>query len=184
MITHTTNIRFGWPGSRANAPMRIALFSMLCFVGIALIVMSVKAHEGASGVIKQRMDAMKSMGDYAKTVGDMFKGKTTLDISTISAASEDFVLHGQLIPTQFPDTPESREGLMTEALPNIWDDWQQFTALAEQFTRDSRQLGVVAAKLQSSGTLDSGSTRNLRSVFFKTVKSCSDCHEHFRLERE
>jgi len=184
MNSQTTTIRFRGARRRLNTPMQIALFSMLCFIGFTLIVTSVKAHEGASGIIKQRMDAMKSMADYAKTVGDMFKGKTTLDISMISAASADFVRHGQVIPTQFPDTPESREGLITEALPIIWDDWQQFTALAERFTRDSRQLGVIAAKLQSSGTLDSTSTRTLRSVFFKSVKSCSDCHEHFRLERE
>lgn len=59
--------------------MRIALLSTLCFMGITLAATSAKAHEGAGGIIKQRMDAMKSIGHYAKTVGDMFKGKATFD---------------------------------------------------------------------------------------------------------
>lgn len=184
MGKHTTTIRFRWHGSQLNTLMRISLRSMLCFMSIALIVTSVKAHEGASGIVKQRMDAMKSMGDYAKSVGDMFKGKTTIDLGTIRDASEEFVRHGQMIPAQFPDTQESREGSKTEALPAIWDDWHQFTALAEKFTHDSRQLDAVAAELQSSDTLDNASTRKLRSAFFKAVKSCSGCHEQFRLERD
>lgn len=180
----TTTLRFKWRESGLTTLLRVALFSMLCFMGFALAVTSVKAHEGASGIIKQRMDAMKSMGDYAKTVGDMFKGKATFDLSVIRTASQAFIRHGQTIPAQFPDTPESRKGSMSEALPAIWDDWQQFTALAEQFTRDSRQLDSVIAKLQISDALDNASTRNVRAAFFKAVKNCSDCHELFRLERE
>ncbi len=180
----TSTFRLRWPECGLSTLIRIALCSMLCFIGVVLAVTSVKAHEGASGIIKQRMEAMKSMGDYAKLVGDMFKGKASFDLDTIRMASESFIRHGQTIPMQFPDTPESREGPMTEASPAIWDDWQQFTALAEQFIRDSRQLEAVAAMLQTSETLDDTSTRNVRSAFFKAVKSCSNCHENFRLEHE
>ena len=62
-----TTIRLRRPECGLSTLIRIALCSMLCFIGIALAVTSVKAHEGASGIIKQRMEAMKSMGDYAKT---------------------------------------------------------------------------------------------------------------------
>jgi len=184
MKKHTTIIRLKWPEYRLSELIRTTLCSMLCFISIALALTSVKAHEGASGIIKQRMETMKSMGDYAKTVGDMFKGKATFDLDTIRIASEEFIRHGQTIPMQFPDTPESREGSMTEALPAIWDDWQRFTSLAEKFTTDSRQLKALITTLQTSDMVDNAQTRNVRSAFFKAVKSCSDCHERFRLERE
>ena len=37
------------------------------------------SHSGASGVVKERMDAMTDMGDKSKLVADMFKGKTEFD---------------------------------------------------------------------------------------------------------
>ena len=40
---------------------------------------AVLAHSGATGVVKQRMDAMVDMGDKSKIVANMFKGKTEFD---------------------------------------------------------------------------------------------------------
>ena len=37
------------------------------------------SHSGASGVVKESMDAMTDMADKSKLVADMFKGKTEFD---------------------------------------------------------------------------------------------------------
>ena len=37
------------------------------------------SHSGATGVVKERMDAMTDRGDKSKLVADMFKGKTEFD---------------------------------------------------------------------------------------------------------
>lgn len=164
--------------------MRFVCFLTLYFLSCAVTIMSVNAHEGASGIIKERMDSMKSLGDHAKIVGDMFKGKTGFDLTKVRLASDSFIRYGQTIPAQFPDTHESRRGPMTEALPAIWDDWQRFTELAEKFTQDSRQLDALLAELQTSDVLGNSSIRSVRSAFYKAVKSCSDCHKRFRLDNE
>lgn len=66
------------------------------------------SHEGTSGIVKQRMMGMKEMGDHAKSVGDMFKGKQPVDVSAIRIAANSFVAHGLEIPELLPDTQDSR----------------------------------------------------------------------------
>jgi len=41
------------------------------------------AHSGAMGIVKERMDSMATLGDYAKAVGDMLKGKTAFEVSVV-----------------------------------------------------------------------------------------------------
>lgn len=152
-------------------------------IGFVTGIPEVTAHEGADGIIKLRMESMKSMGEYSKAVADMLKGKSDFDSKVFQDASDAFIRHGQDIPTQFPDTPESREDQISEASPDIWNDWQKFASFAEQFSEDSRRLESLVARLEPTDTLDSATTREVRAAFFKTVKSCSGCHKRFRVER-
>ena len=164
---------------RANRGALLAAVSAVC---ITLLAAPISAHDGATGIIKHRMESMKSLRDASKTVGNMFKGKTDYDVSTMRSAAETFIQHGEVMPDQFPDTTESREGHKTEALPVIWDNWDEFTALAEKFTKDSRAFDAIVAELQALPTLDKDSIRTARTAFFKAAKNCSGCHEQFRAE--
>ena len=161
---------------------QVALSAVACAICITLLATPMSAHDGATGIIKHRMDSMKSLKDASKTVGNMFKGKTDYDLSSMRSASETFIQHGEVMTDQFPDTQESREGHKTEALPAIWDNWDEFTALAEKFTQDSRAFDAIVAELQSLPTLDKDSIRTARTAFFKAAKNCSGCHEQFRAE--
>jgi len=153
----------------------------LCVVAIAG---QTRAHTGAMGIVKERMDGMSLLGDHAKTVGDMIKGKASFDLLAVEEAAQAFVNHGDQIPSLFPDTKDSRESVVTEALPAIWDNWDDFVALAEQFTKDSQTLLTMATDLSSSSESVDDQSRAVRTVFFKTAKSCLRCHKQFRLDKD
>ncbi len=142
------------------------------------------AHTGATGIVKERMEAMKTLGDHAKVVGNMLKAKTPFDLSAVEAASSAFIEHGEHIPMLFPDTKMSRTGSKTEALPAIWSNWEDFTALATKFTEDSRIFASVVSELNSGAQTASEQSRAVRVAFFKATKSCSGCHERFRLDKD
>lgn len=158
--------------------------SAALLLSVTVIAGQAIAHNGAMGIVMERMDGMSILGDHAKSVGDMLKGKTPFYLETVKEAGRDFVAHGDSIPSLFPDTEDSRESTATEALPVIWDNWDEFVALAEKFTADSQALLTVANDL-SDGTMSvDEQSRAVRTVFFKAAKNCSACHERFRLAQD
>ena len=92
--------------------------------------------------------------------------------------------HGERMPQMFPDTVASREGAKTEALPAIWDNWEDFTALASKFTQDSQTLVAVTNGLSTEPQSTGEQSRAVRAAFFRASKSCSGCHERFRLDQD
>lgn len=164
--------------TKNSVHLAVLLFGIVVIAGQAL------AHTGAMGIVKERMDGMSILGDHAKSVGDMLKGKASFDIVAVEEAAQAFVTHGEKIPSLFPDTEQSREGMATEALPAIWDNWDDFVALAEKFTNDSQALLTVASNLASGTQSVDDQSKAVRSPFFKTAKNCSACHERFRLDQD
>lgn len=141
------------------------------------------AHTGATGIVKERTEAMKTLGDQAKIVGNMLKAKTPFDLSAVEAASSAFTEHGEHITMLRPDTKMSRTSSKTEALPAIWSNWDDFTALATKFTEDSRIFASVVNELSTGAQITSEQSRAVRVAFFKATKSCSGCHERFRFDK-
>ncbi|MFT6304551.1 MAG: cytochrome c556 [Granulosicoccus sp.] len=157
--------------------------STAVLLGILIIAGQIMAHSGAMGIVKERMDGMSILGDHAKSVGNMLKGKTPFQIAVVQEAAQSFVTHGEQIPNLFPNTKESREGAETEALPVIWDNWENFTALATQFTEDSQKLLTLSGVLSTDSQSAEDQSRAVRAAFFRSSKSCSACHERFRLDQ-
>lgn len=150
--------------------MKIVSSSVVILTSILVGV--VYAHSGATGIVKERMDAMKDMGDQSKIVADMFKGKSAFDKNTLLSTTDSFIKHGGEMAELFPDTTESRQGAMTEALPKIWEEWDEFSEKVSEFEELSRTLKSTAESTDDVG--------ELRKAFFKTTKSCSGCHKRFR----
>ncbi len=87
------------------------------------------AHSGATGVMKERMDAMSEMGDAMKTLTPMMRGQTAYDPAAVRAAAETMIAHAGSSMTEL--FPEGSNGKPSEALDTIWEDWDEFAALAE-----------------------------------------------------
>lgn len=139
---------------------------------IVLVASSVLAHTGATGIVKERMEAMSDMGDKAKIVSDMFKGKTNFKIASVVEAADAFVVHGSSMKDLFPDTKPSRTGKTTRALSAIWEDWNGFTSQVVEFESNSEKL----LKLSQ----DTTDVDVLKKAFTTAAKNCSGCHKQFR----
>ena len=159
---------------RENQIMKIITASL--FVFSALTAGIVYSHSGATGVVKERMDAMADMGDKSKLVADMFKGKVEFDRNALVDAANAFALHGTRMAEQFPDTEESRTGSKTEALPRIWEEWDDFSKKVVEFVELSESLKDIVSTTEDE--------RQLKKAFFQTTKSCSGCHKRFRKPKE
>ena len=75
------------------------------------------AHEGASGVVKERMDGMKAIGQQVKIMVPMMKGTLPYDPAKVAQSAEIIERHaGENFTSLFP---EGSDGKPSEAHPTI-----------------------------------------------------------------
>lgn len=128
------------------------------------------AHEGAHGIVKQRMDEMKSMGRGLKLVGDMLRGKKPFDAAKARMEIAGMRTVTKTIPSLFPKN--SRQP-MSEAKPEIWSDPEGFRQAAANLNR------TLAALEASIG----GDRQAALKQYAATVRACSNCHRTYRAEK-
>ena len=146
-------------------PARHTLFVCVACTTLAL------AHEGATGVVKERMDLMKRQQKDMKLIGDMAKGKTPFDSVRAAEAARDVSITAKKIHEFFP---EGSAGGHSDALETIWKEWDRFAGNAQD-------LESVASELASS--LEDDSTQDWQSAFQKVTDACKSCHEDFRAKK-
>ncbi len=129
------------------------------------------AHEGAKGVVKERMDLMKGQQKDMKLIGDMTKGKVKFDATKAAAAARNLAETTKKIPDLFP---EGSGGHPSEALDTVWKDWESFTGNAKD---------AEAAANELAATLDGG-TGDWKAGFKKLTEACKSCHQDFRSEEK
>lgn len=100
----------------------------------ALIVTSAAAaafaHGGATGIVKQRMDAMSAMGKAVKAIVPMMRGETDYDENTLRSSAETIKNHAGSELTEL--FPEGSGGAPSETKDVVWTSWSEFSELAEQ----------------------------------------------------
>ena len=102
----------------------------------------VLAHGGATGIVKERMDLMKGIGDAMKTLTAMFKGEVAYDPDAVRAAARTIRSRaGEHMTTLFPEGSLHKP---TEALPAIWEDWPAFRQYANELETYSAVLEAAA----------------------------------------
>lgn len=99
-------------------------------LGFVAIASAALAHSGARGVVLERMQGMTAMRDIIRDLSPVMQGTAPYDALTVSEAGYVIARHaGETMQVLFPDG--SLEGV-TYAKPNIWTDWDEFAALAEE----------------------------------------------------
>lgn len=161
--------------NRLRVAALAAAAALVLAVSLGVASPGVFGHGGATGIVKQRMDAMEVMGKAMKAVGAMFKGQAEYDPAAIEAAAGLLAQHARDIPMLFPDSNDSRHGKATDALPAIWEQKERFDGLAADMLRESQALSSIAGE---------GENRAVRLQFAKTGKVCSACHTAFRKPQE
>jgi cytochrome c556 len=146
--------------------------SLLLGLGFAAAASFALAHEGATGVVKERMDLMKGQGKNMKLIGDMAKGKRRFDAEKAAAAARDLGSTTKKIPELFP---EGSSGHPSEALDAIWEDWHRFT-------EDAKKAEGAANDL--AATLQANPPQDWKAAFKTMIDACKSCHESFRAEED
>tara|TARA_E500000318_G_scaffold42924_1_gene40949 strand:- start:2099 stop:2548 length:450 start_codon:yes stop_codon:yes gene_type:complete len=140
-------------------------------VALAMSVsISAIAHEGATGVVKERMDGMKSIGQQVKIMVPMLKGTLPYDPAKVAESAGIIESHaGENFTKLFP---EDSDGHPSEALPTIWDDWSKFNDIASDLQSRANALKMVAA--------NGGSEGDFKGALGNMLQTCKSCHSNFR----
>ena len=141
-------------------------------VGLTLGTIGVvNAHKGATGIVMERMMAMKSMGDGMKSISNMVRGKSPMDAGKLKQSAVAIKKHALDIPKMFPEG--SIKG-PSEAIPAIWKNWSEFEEHA-------KKLAEFAGKVEA---LTSSDPADIKPLFVGMSKTCSGCHQDFRKKKE
>ena len=148
---------------RLNKSVRILLLTLpVAMVGVRFVW----AHEGATGITKQRMDAMESMARAIKAIRRSLEGNR--DSAAIQIEAGRIREMAVRIPEWFPPGSDAKP---TDALPAVWQRWTDFQARATQLEQESAKLVAVAA---------SGDIKNIAVQFRVVGQICSACHTDYR----
>ena len=135
---------------------------------ISLTISSVAfAHSGVKDKnVKERMIVMKEMADNTKIIGKMVKGKTSFDANQVKLALERLSALSLETPKVFTINATDPK---SEAMPNIWDEFDEFTKLS----KDLAETSIVLAN--SVETIE-----DLRPALKKVSSGCKACHSRYR----
>lgn len=140
----------------------------------ALIIASAAwAHGGATGIVKERMDAMTEISRNVKTVGQMLKGTAAYDPDEIARAAKAITGHAGNAMTEL--FPEGSLQHPSEASPAIWVEWKEFSDYAESLQTSARSLKDLAAQ--------GAEQKTVAAAFGKVAATCKTCHEAFRVKK-
>lgn len=137
-------------------------------IGGALLAAVATAQIGhaSDGPTDLREAGMKSMLKSVKALKQLIDKNG--DKAEIATAAQNIVDVSAQIPGWFPKEAGKGEA----AKPEIWDNWDQFTADAKNLNDQATKM-VAAAKGGQDATA-------LGSQFQNIGKACGTCHESFR----
>ena len=181
------------------------------FIGTVAILLTsglALAHGGATGIVKERMDLMDSVGKSMKTITEMFQGEKEYAATAVRDAANSIGSHGgEQLARLFPEG--SIQG-PSESLPAIWQNWERFSELSEDLTKYANALATAAENPRGPGMSGGrqggmgtspmgrrnpmmGSTGGMPmndpatlaqmspdAAFARLTQTCSACHTQFR----
>lgn len=120
----------------------------------------------------ERHELMEGVGDAAKVVGGMLRGKVAYDAAAAMESLQTFDDASAKFGDLFPAGTETGED--TEAAPAIWEDRDGFNAALKEWA-DAVDTAIAAAPQ----TLEEG-----KPVLSPIFQACKGCHDNYRIEDE
>jgi cytochrome c556 len=140
------------------------------FLAVLLAAGVAAAHEGATGVVAQRMDIMKQMGQHMKALGTILAGKTAFDQATAKRLAETMHEHCEHVMHMFPPGSDGHHSAANRA---AWERLPEFDARMRRFDAAVEELVTVAA---------SGEKTRLEAEFKAVGHECSGCRDDLPAE--
>ena len=101
------------------------------------------AHNGATGVVMERMMGMSAMKTIMAELAPMMQGSVPYDGVAVQKAAFGLQTHaGETMTGLFP---QGEIPAASFAKPEIWTDWERFAALSEELRLYSEGLALAAA---------------------------------------
>ena len=126
---------------------------------------SAHAHSGATGIVKDRMDRFKDSQNALKMIAAAIKAQ---DFNAIDAPAQLIAHWGDEMARYFPDGSNPPP---SEALDIIWQDMDQFKAMANANANAAKRLQQLAISRDEA---------KIKPAFNELVDSCKSCHQKFR----
>ena len=149
--------------------MKKPILIIIVAAAVVSVALAHEGHEHATGVVRERMELMTSMGQRMLASNKRLRANKELD----NIANDARAIHelASKITAQFP--PGSTQ-FPTAAKPAIWQEWDDFTAKAKRLETESE-------KLMNANTRDGDA---LRAQFRAVAFACDGCHEKYRVPKE
>ena len=128
---------------------------------------SALAHNGATGIVKDRMGKFEASEKATKRIKQAFsRGDTAMVV-----AEATFLLSWAREMESF--FPENSNQPPSEAKDEIWLQWDDFVGAIHSFDRAAQAL------IENVATQDS---RTVSEAFKEMTRSCKSCHQQFRVD--
>ena len=134
---------------------------------LALISISANAHQGATGIVMDRMMVMEDIGKSMKALGAMMNGNQPYVPEKVrDLAARIRAQGGGELTKMFP---EGNTDKGSRALPAVWERRAEFETIAKQFQEHASALEKT-----------SGSEPQAKVAFKLLANTCGTCHDTFR----
>jgi len=123
------------------------------------------AHEGATGMVKDRMEAMKEVGAATKVLGQMHR-HGPIDLKSADQAVSRIEAIAEKVPQLFKMRDMTPP---TEALPKIWESPSEFIRLNDEMRGAAVQIRVAGDDVAA-----------FSDAFRALGQTCQACHKSYR----
>lgn len=148
----------------------VPLALTLCVLGSGLALLEAQGNEDSR--IDYRQKLMSAHGASMGAIGDILKFKLDYGAKHIAVHAKNIHEYATLIPDAFET--EVTAGA-TDAKPEIWQNWDDFTAKAKALQTEAGKLAQVAA---------SGDMAAIMPQVKATGDACGGCHDVYRKPKE
>lgn len=145
-----------------------------CLAALSMIALAASAQAPApkpEQVIAYRQSLFKTIGWNFAPMGAMVKGSKPWDGAEFKRRSIAVAFAAVQLDEAF--AAGSDRGAVTDALPAIWENPDDFAAKLKAFRQASNALRVAAA---------GSDQERIKAAFGDVRQTCGDCHETYRAE--
>lgn len=148
---------------RKNLALLTVLFCLVSF-------QSTHAHEGAVGIVKERMKVMEFIAQNVKMIAPFIMGSLDMNYNAVAGSASQISMAVDTVLTKFPEGSLSEE---SEAKPEIWQNWNEFETLFKKLATDAGKLAQMAKDEEF----------DLMEQFQTMTSNCKTCHTKFRQKK-
>lgn len=128
------------------------------------------AFNTAEKAVEYRQKALSVMKENFSAMAGMVKGEVEYNADFFQRRANDFEKMSG-IPWAGFAVEGAMPGDNSDALSEIWDNWEDF----QQRANDLQEYAAKLAEVSQEGSLDA-----IKPVFMNTAETCKGCHDNYK----